>query len=445
LIDGQIKEGAQSQPARTDILYALAASGTTTIWSILNGWLIYFYLPPEGEGKLLVPAALYSVVMLVNRVIDAVIDPPIGYLSDHTRSRWGRRLPFMFASALPLLIFFVLVWTPPVQGESIWNLIYIAVVLELYNIAYSFFNIPYNALLPELALTDRHRVRISAWVAGFQTMAMILSSFAGLLVEEWGYAVMALIYAVAVLPIFYLPLFVLRERPGRQITTKERLDFWKGLLVTLRNRPFRIYTITWALYWSTMTLVPAAIPFIATEVCLLTKADTVYFYISAVLASLACYPLVTWLAGKLDRWRVFTGSLLAAALTLSGIAIIGDWLPVPLGIQGTLWVVVEAVAMSGVVVLMPTFAAEITDHDAELTGQRREGSYYAAWGLLDNVLSGAATALVPPLLLLGRSRSDPYGPLGVRMIGVTGGVMMLVAFLVFLRYPLRHRGGKRDS
>jgi Na+/melibiose symporter-like transporter len=93
--------------------------------------------------------------------------------------------------------------------------------------------------------------------------------------------------------------------------------------------------------------------------------------------------------------------------------------------------------MSGVVVLSPAFAAEITDHDATLTGQRREGAHYAIWGMLDHFITGAALALLPMFLLLGRSRSDPHGPLGVRMLGIIGGILMFIAFLIFLRYPLR--------
>lgn len=422
---------------KTDILYAMVTLGSTAIWSVLSGWLLYFYLPPEGEGTPLVPAALLGAALFANRIVDAVIDPPIGYLSDRTRSRWGRRLPFMAASALPMLTFFVLLWTPPVRGESVWNLVYLVVILELYNVAYSFLHIAHGSLLPELALTDRHRVRMSAWKAGFETVAMILSAFVGPVINKLGYLRMALVYAVVLLPCFYLPLLVLRERPERQIAPAERLGFREGFAVTLQNRAFQVYTITWAFYWGTMTLIPAAVPFIVTEIFLLTKADTVYFYMAMVLVSAICYPLVTWLARRLGQWRVFTGSLLASAVVLLGLLVVGQGEGISLLAQGIIWVVLLAAVLAGAIVLSPVLAAEVTDYDERETGQRREGVYYATWGLLDNVVSGAATALIPLLLLLGRSRSDLNGPLGVRLIGGVGGGMMLIAFFVFLRYPLR--------
>jgi GPH family glycoside/pentoside/hexuronide:cation symporter len=117
--------------------------------------------------------------------------------------------------------------------------------------------------------------------------------------------------------------------------------------------------------------------------------------------------------------------------------LIGPSLPISLKAQGILWVTLQSIALSGVTMLPAAFGAEITDYDEILTGQRREGTYYATWGLLDQIINGAVAALLPLLLLLGRSKNDPKGPLGVRIVGVVGGVMMFVAFLIFQHYPLR--------
>ncbi len=91
LADNLTTVGEQRPPMRTDVFYALTTLGSTTIWSVLNGWLLYFYVPPGGTPR--VPAALYGVLVLVVHSVNIVLDPPIGYLSDHTHSRWGRRLP----------------------------------------------------------------------------------------------------------------------------------------------------------------------------------------------------------------------------------------------------------------------------------------------------------------------------------------------------------------
>jgi Na+/melibiose symporter-like transporter len=180
-------------------------------------------------------------------------------------------------------------------------------------------------------------------------------------------------------------------------------------------------------------------PYIVTEICLLQVSDAPYFYIAAVLAMLVCYPIVNGLAGRYGKWNVFAGSLLASAIVLPGLMLIGPWFPVPLLAQGVAWIVLQSVAMSGITMLPQAFAAEITDDDEKRTGQRREGAYYSAWSLLGQLIGGLAGAVLPLLFLLGRSQSDANGPLGVRLTGLIGGVLMALAFLVFLRYPLRPR------
>lgn len=421
---------------KVDVSYGMITLGGTTVWSVLSGWLLYFYLPPEKPA--LAPAALYGIAPLIASIVSVAISLPIGYWSDHVRGRWGRRLPFIFVSSLPMLAFFVLLWVPPVRTQSLWNLAYLTSMLVLYHIAYSVNQIPYEALLPELVSTDHHRVRMSAWYAGFQLVGMILGGFAGLAIGWLGYPGTALFYAVVMVPFFYLPFLVLRERTCRQIAPAGRLGFGPSIKATLDNRAFLIFVAAWAFYWGTMTLVQSAIPFVATEICLLEPVDTAYFYIPAVIAALLCYPFVTWLSDRIGKRRVFSWSLLASAIMLAGLLLIGDWLPVPLKIQGIAWAVLEAMAMSGVTVLTSALAAEVTDHDQSLTGQRREGAYYSAMGLLDHVITGVASALLPILLLLGRSHTAAHGPLGVRLIGALGGLMMLVAFVIFLRYPLGH-------
>ena len=435
--EGTLPASSTLPSIRTDVAFSLVLLGTTLLWSVIDGWLMYFYLPPDGQGITLVPVALYGAAIFIARALNALLTPAIGYWSDHTRNRWGRRLPFMFGASLPLLIFFVLLWFPPVRGESIVNLVYLTLVLTIYQFTQSLVLLPSGALLPELARSERHRLRMTAWSSSFQLVGIVLAGMAGMLIHRNGYSATALIYAVIALPLLYTPFLVLRERPGLQISAAQRFGFWQSLAITLRNRAFLVLTAAGICFWAASTFLLLVIPFIVTEICRLTISDTPYFYLPAVVASLACYPAITWLSNRLGKWRVFCGSLLASALVLPGLMMIGDWIPLPLSVQGVVWITLQAVAFSGVIMLPRAFAAEITDYDETLTGQRREGAYFSAWSFLDQVINGIAGAILPLLLLLGRSRFDPYGPLGVRLVGPIGGFLLLIAFFIFLAYPFR--------
>jgi len=420
----------------TSIAYATLTLGIAALWGFVNGWLLYFYLPPQGQGIPLVPAALYSLIMLASRVINVLVSLPIGHLSDRTRDCWGRRLPYIFTGSAAMLGFFILLWLPPQQSESALNGVYLAVVLILFNIAYSFRLIPYEALLPELASRDAERVKISAWQAGFQFVGAILAGFAGPLIERWGYFSAALIFAAITLPALFLPFLGLRKKQLALTASALPQDFLQSLRAILQNRAFRLFLVSWGLFWMASTFILETIPFIATEICGLSKAGTVYLYLPAILISLLCFPVITWLAGRFGKQRVLLASFLASAFTLPLLLFIHKELPLPLPIQGVLWVSLQAVAMSGLQVLPYAIVAEITDHDTQITGQRRQGIYYTGWGVFDQLANGAASALLPLFLLMGSSHSQPQGPLGIRLLGVVAGVLMLAGFLIFLRYPL---------
>ncbi len=414
-----------------EIAYAVLTLGSSGLWGFVSSWILYFYIPPTGTP--LVPIGLYSLVMLLSKLINIFVNLPVGYLSDQTRTPWGRRLPYIFSASLFMVGLFVLLWVPP-RGDPVFTLFYLAVVMCLFNIAYSFREIPYEALLPEIAPEEQQRISISGWRAGFQLAGAICAGFAGPLIEALGYSHSALIFALCMLPFFFIPLFFVRVRKQSSARLEERLGFMAHLRLTISNRLFRIFVLAWSLAWIASTFILETIPFITTEICRGSEADTVYLYFSAILVSLICFPLVTKLANGYGKHVVFHGSLLAGAVVMPGLFLISPAIPVPLLVQGVIWICLEAAALSGFQVLPMAILAEISDKDAELTGHKREGSYYGALGVMEQVSSGGASALLPLFLLLGRSHNDPNGPLGIRMLGLAGGLAMFVAFMVYQRY-----------
>ena len=290
---------------------------------------------------------------------------------------------------------------------------------------------------PAIAQTDQERVRISAWVGGLGLLGTVVSSFAGLGIEHWGYAKAALLYTLIILPFFYLPFSALRERSQEDIGIRRRLDFRQNLSLTSHNRPFQIIVAINALCTSSIFILQTVFPFVVTGILGLSEGYTVYLYVSGLVASLVCYPLITWLVDRWGKHRVFAGSLLASAVVVPGLILIGDWLPVPLLLAGIAWVVLEAIALSGATTLQPTFVADIVDEDAKAIGQRREGAFYAASEFIERIVYGIAGAILPLILLLGSSSSGPRGALGIRIVSVVSGLFLLLAFLLFRYYPLR--------
>jgi len=414
------------------LAYTIITLGSSTLWGVVSGWLLYFYLPP-GQPPL-VPLAYYSIVILISKAVNILLGLPVGYISDHTRSTWGRRLPYIIGGAIFTPILFLLLWTPPQSGSPELTLLYLFLVLIGFNAAYEIHQVPYEALLPELAIEEKDRVAISSWKTGFLLGGNILAGFTGPLIGKLGYFHTMLIFAVLVAPLIILPGFFLRKQIDHTFQPVRQISFLTSLKITFSNRAFQVFAITWGLMWTAATLVLETLPFVVTEICHLKESDTVYFYLPAIVVTLMAFPLITRLSERLGMKTVFRGSLLAGAISLPLLILIGDWIPIPLLAQGILWVVLQSASLAGAQILPGAMIAEITDYDERLTGQRREGSFYSIWGLLNQVSSGLGLAIIPLFLLLGRSRSDPQGPLGVRLLGLVGGILLLVAFWVFRQY-----------
>lgn len=414
------------------LAYTIITLGSSTLWGVASGWLLYFYLPPGAPP--LVPLVFYSIVILVSKAVNILLGLPVGYISDHTRSRWGRRLPYVIGGATLLPILFVLLWTPPYGGTSTSTSLYLFLVLIAFNAAYEIHQVPYEALLPELAVGEKERVAISSWKTGFLLVGNILAGFTGPLIGKFGYFHSMLIFAVITAPILILPGFFLRKKIDYTFQPIRQISFLTSLKTTFGNRAFQIFAITWGLLWTAATLVLETLPFVVTEVCHLKESDTVYFYLPAIGITLIAFPFITRLSERYGMKAVFRGSLLAGAISLPMLMLIGDRIPIPLLAQGIIWVVLQSASLAGAQIIPSAMVAEITDADERLTGQRREGSFYSVWGLLNQVSSGLGLAIIPLFLLLGRSRSDPQGPLGVRLLGLAGGLILFAAFWVFRQY-----------
>ena len=146
---------------KTIVLYNLAGFSFNVYDTVLYAWIPYFYAPPQGSGLTqYIPLAAIGIVLAGGRLLDAATDPLVGYWSDRTRSRWGRRKPYIFVSNPILFLAFIIAWRPPVNGNSIANVLFLAVVLFFYYWGYTGVLIPWFAVLPEMSTHNRERVKM---------------------------------------------------------------------------------------------------------------------------------------------------------------------------------------------------------------------------------------------------------------------------------------------
>ena len=165
----------------TKLAYGSGDMGPAITANILVFFLLYFFTNVAG-----LPAGLAGSILAIGKIGDAINDPIAGILSDRTRTRWGRRIPWMLFGAIPFGIFFFLQWIVPSfsadPNVNKWCLFaYYIIIATLFNLAYTVVNLPYTALTPELTQDYNERTSLNsfrfAFSIGGSILSLILSDF----------------------------------------------------------------------------------------------------------------------------------------------------------------------------------------------------------------------------------------------------------------------------
>lgn len=159
----------------TKLAYGSGDMGPAITANILVFFLLYFFTNVAG-----LPAALAGSILAIGKIGDAINDPIAGILSDRTRTRWGRRIPWMLFGAIPFGILFFLQWIVPTFSQdpevNKWCLFaYYIVIATLFNLAYTVVNLPYTALTPELTQDYNERTSLNSFRFAFSIGGSILS------------------------------------------------------------------------------------------------------------------------------------------------------------------------------------------------------------------------------------------------------------------------------
>ncbi|MEA5534797.1 MFS transporter [Crocosphaera sp. XPORK-15E] len=159
----------------TKLAYGAGDFGPAITANILVFYLLFFFTDVAG-----LPAGLAGSVLMIGKISDAINDPIIGILSDRTRSRWGRRLPWILGGILPFALLYCLQWIIPHFSDDIntnqWSLFaYYVLIGILFNITYTTVNLPYTALTPELTQDYNERTSLNSFRFSFSIGGSILS------------------------------------------------------------------------------------------------------------------------------------------------------------------------------------------------------------------------------------------------------------------------------
>lgn len=376
-------------PVRTPAWrYALGMFGTSIPINLIRGSIVLLYVDILGMD-----VRAYAAVMAVYAVIDAIDNPVLGHLSDRTRTRLGRRRPWLLLGAPLLAASMIALFSPPgsLDGPGLvaWFALF-AILSELFD---SMLNANYGALLPELFPEERRRALANVLRQGFQLVAMVISlaltpvlttSLLGSEEEVGGFSRTAALYAVIAVAAIVVMALGAHEVPARR--QEERPRLLPSLVQILRTPLLWMVALPSLCYGSAVAIVLSGVQLYVRHTLGLPVATA--FLVQGVVLLTCAAALFAWLAavrrlGALRTWRLafwaLTGSfaLLYLARDLTTALLAG-------AVLGIGW--------AGLLATNDLVVARVVDRDAAVHGLHREGLFLSVTGALGR-LSGAVSGL----------------------------------------------------
>ena len=427
------------------IIFAIGQLGWSTLSGIISAWFVTFYLPTQGDiesGAIqyIVPGlviggflTILGLITALSRMFDAITDPWIASLSDRSKNKRGRRIPFMQYAAVPLSVVTVLLFCAPVETISSVNIVWISVFIVLFYLFMTMYCTPYNALISEFGKTQDDRMFISTAISlTFFAGTMFAYTpfvFAGMLRGSvgfaWSYRICFIVLAVFACICMLIPTFFLKEKEFVD-TKPSNVNMLKSLAATFKNKDFRTFAGSDIMYWVGLTLFQTGLPFFVKVSMKLDESFTMYFLGGMTVLSACFYPFVSKLVRKFGKKKlVITGFLgLALAYVISAlIGIIGTTV-IPGVVYGVLICVIAAFPMALLGIIPQSIVADVAEADGYETGENREGMFFAARTFAMKFGQSLAMLVFTSLAIIGTTQNANSNDITASVTG-----MILVGFV----------------
>ncbi len=426
---------------RTKLIYGSGDFGFALTNSMIGVMLAIFLVDVVGLNPGLAAAAIF-----IGRSVDYINDPLIGYISDRTRTRWGRRRPFLLFGFLPYAILFAMLWWIPPFESQVWLAVYYGAIYALYDTAATILYMPYYALTPELTQNYDERTSLTSYRMAFSLFGTMLAftvplAVIGTMRPENAGTIMAV---AAVLGLFsalpqVLVFFGTRENPEYMNMAAPTLK--DSLRAAFRNKPFLIVMGIFLFTWMALEIIQSTLLFfLKYRMNLESESDLVTATI--FVTALIMLPFWSWVSGRWDKRTAYIIGMIYFCLVMTGIIFIDPaW-----GLAPFLVVAVLAgIGISAVQVLPWAMIPDAVEWDELSTGERHEGMFYSLVTLFRKI----AVSVVVPLALLvlqatGYIANAPDQPEtainGIRMLMGPIPVALLVVGVGFaFFYPLNRQ------
>jgi len=426
---------------RTKIIYGFGDFGFSITSTVVAAYFSIFLTDVVGLRP-----AVAAIALFIGKSWDYVNDPLIGHISDRTRSRWGRRRPFLLFGALPFaLAFAFLWWTPPIENQMML-VVYYTLMFVIYDAANTFVGMPYFALTPELSEDYDERTELTGYRMFFSILGSLISFVIPMIIigemspENSGNVfLMGLILGVASgLPLILVFLGT-REKPYFNQLNRPKL--FSSLKAAFKNRPFVFSTIIYLFTWTGMHIIESNLLYYIKYV--VKREDISELIMAAIfVTAIISLPVWNWVSKKFNKRKAY----------IYGIAFwaVVQILLITVSSSSSLAYLLVLCVMAGIGVgaahVLPwAMIPDAIEVDELETGQRHEGMFYSLVTLMGKATNSIAVPLALTVLDLSgyipNANQQPMSTItGIRLVVGPIPALFLIGGIIFaILYPLSRK------
>jgi oligogalacturonide transporter len=378
------------------------AFGMGDIYGGGSGVVIGFYYLVFLTDVIRINPGLAGTVILISKLYDAITDPFEGLIVDRTRTRWGRRRPYLIAGIPLVFLSFFLMWYPFALQNEILRFVFVVLTYLFFSTIVSIVMLSYNAIIPELTTDYHERTSISSFRIFFSTVASIISAVLPLEIVKMfpdirqGYIVMALIFGLFYALPFIATVAVVKERKEYLEHSPAKLDLKEGFVEPFKIKSFVYVLFMYLLAFVAMDVVSSVVVYFMKNY-LERPGDITLVNGTLLVFQVLALPFYVWLSKRTSKR---TGYIIGALIWM--VVMLTSLLMSPLTPRLAVYAFAAAIGLGtgGIVVMIYAIFPDIPDIGELRNGKRQEGTYSALTGFMRKLSSAFSLFLVGNLLSL---------------------------------------------
>lgn len=448
--------------------YCLADIAKGLFNGMIGNYLLYFFQPTVKSGlpnilpdnKILGFITVMALITGISKVVDAVSDPLVASMSDKCDSKYGRRMPFMRVSAIPYALSVVLIFYAPFGYGSIFNALWVGFFLFAYYIAYTFFFIPRNALIPEIIKDAKMRVNYygisTAFFMGSSSFMYAATLFVNMLKNRglsalWAWRCVFTIFGIIGLTCLLLSAFAFNEKEYADSNVRPKEKLLESFKIVFKNTNFVYFTMGDLLSGISMAFFQTSMLYYITVLLNVRESQSFLVMLCAIGVALCLFPLVIKWSKKYGKKPMLIIANIIFTIVYCFIFIGDKIVALVPGYElyiGLLMGVVVAFPFAAINILPQSAISDIIQSEAIKTGVNREGIFSSVKTFIEKIAIAIAMMSVSSVLVIGAVGNEAVGIMGVKLTGVISVVFSIISLLFLYKYNekevLRSIAGKDE-